>query len=1440
MFQSNELKKHLEESSTVRTQSAVIAEWNMNIPRNIFTIGNYRYRPLSGNDSIYSTLINTFDPNDTGKFYTGATDADIVVDGGYDDNNNPMTFTSVKEKNKLIYSLEDCFKRFRPRSGINKAVYFPKNSYIHHSNMNMFNRPRYYMADKEDQFKYWTSFRLESGTERGIANRPINGQHYIDDAAPFIVYKDQVPTNRIVVKMQTNVGEVDLGPFSTGSGSFSDTLYGNANKTTPVKWRIQYLQNNNWVDAISFNNSSTRRDGTPIIKSDGYVEIAYGLMVPDRYRDIFIKAEEYSTIDFLPEKSVNGYAYLIKSNDSDLGVYYIWNIDKYETFTPQYGWYLQEETVDRLTNFVTDLTDPVKFLSQVDNKHYYREFEYISGIRVVAETMNKANSRFDLIEISPRLVVDLSDKTLSYSLSKIASDLGNAGLPVGQLLASVGNIDLFDYDLAFSENNPNSIISKHLTRNIQFKFYEVIVNVNGYDYFVPIKTMYVDGFPQISSENRRVSMELRDMFFHFESLTAPEILIPNVSLSYAISLLMDSVGYTNYTFKRIDSSKEPIIPFFFIGPDKTVAQVLNDLAISTQTAMFFDEYNNFVMMSKDYMLPDPGTRSADFVLSGTTDFETQGQIKNKTTNPKLANILQVSHKDNNIFNDGKIIYTSRYIQKTYGSIRQASLIDNKVEAKSWIYKPVLLWEVSGEELPRPINDDTGTQSSYMLAATPLNSDLSDTPPSVVGNSVINNTMDLGEGVYWLSRYNGYFYANGEIIRYDAIEYSISGYGNVWINDAQEYQAYFAKLPFNGKIYPTGLVRIYSEPNYETIEGVTRLKNGPVAKHGRAQFGTDIVYHSAGMSPYWSNNAYVRGCKMESKYLFTLTNNYTPAELISTLGLSTSPAGIDNVRAQSTTRNSIIKNFLSSSHMTETGINKLQSTQSGTTQASALIMNGPSFAVQETPVDFISYQYKELDKKFKHFGTRMRIVGKIENSETRGQTPIGVNTYYVVTGSDPNQNINISGGSGGIAVMLNPATNVGYYFELVALTENNISSYASGNADNLDNIIFYKVMSQGEKAVPVKLWGGLGSVVVDDGQFVGQSRIVGEDTTTVYDLAVEYQDIGSIRRFYLYINNKIIATVDDESPLPVYNNIALFVRGSTRCMFENVYALGNNYGKNTVFELDTPVSAAFGDDSIDANESFRKYAMSGMVKGIYLSGLSSYDTKKYLIYFEEFGTIMREAAYLKFRYDKAYPALYAKLSPTFNKIKGYTVSGFRAGSYGAEFLIFNTTDTALSLDETRGNYLRVQGITFTQQSTNELSVDKFYSKHSDFSNPDFKSPGVIARSPLAVKDEYEDIKVSRMTYGKKDFTIDAPYIQTSDDANNLMSWLVKKIIRPRKSVGLEIFAMPTLQLGDIVKINYKDSEGIDIIAPESKDFVIYNIEYSKDVNGPRMTVHISEV
>lgn len=1428
MFQNDDLLNHIETSSSIKTQSAVIAEWNMNIPSNMLQIGNYRYRP-NQSDSVYSALPNTFDLTDSGdstgaiKYYTDATDSDVVIDGGFDDNNEPTTLTSYKEKLKMLYSLEDCFKPFRPRSGINKATYL-NGKYLHNPNINMAKRPRYYMSDKNDVFKYWTSFRTENGIEYGIANKIVGNRYHIEDTVPFIVYKEKMPVNRIVVKMQTNVGDLDYGTFSNSATTFLDPYYGEQNKTVPLKWKIQVLKNNNWVDAISFSDSDKRKDGTAIIKSDGYLEVAYGLIVPDRYRSVFLFSGELASETLLTKLPNEGEAYLVSANDSELGTFHIWYKGNWETFTPNYGWQVADAETDRLTNFVTDLTNPPSYLAAYDNVVRYKEFEYISGIRLVIDTMSKFDCAFDLIELSPRLAVDLSEKVLEFSVNKSASDLGVSGLPVGQLLASTGKLSLFDFDNAFNSNNTNSIISNYVSKNIQIKMYESIIGPDNYPYFIPIKTMYSDGFPKLDNSAKHVSLDLRDLYFYFESQTAPQILSTSTSVSSAVSLLLDSIGFSNYVFKRVEGEAEVIIPYFFIPPDKSIAQVLQDIAISTQTAMFFDEFNNFVMMSKNYIMPSITERQTDITLFGSIDYENAGVVKNQNTNSKLANVIELTSQNNDVYNDGKIIYTTRHIQRSIGSIKQASLIDNE---KTWIYKPVLLWEVSGTENTKSINSEVGNQSTYMLSAIPLNSTLSDAVPTVSNNQILNNVMDLGEGVYWITRYNGYFYSNGEIIKYDAVQYNVSGTGDVWINDVQEYDKYFSALPFNGKIYPTGLVRIYSEPDYEEINGTVKLKTGSVAKHGRGQFGTPVTSHYAGLNPYWSNNSNVRGCTMQSKYLFK-TNQTLP---VTSIGA----AGVNDTLAQKTTRNGVIKNFLSSKYISESNLNTMLATQSGTIQSSALVMNGPGFTTTESPIDFISYVYKPLTDSYKHFGTRMRIIGKIENDANRGQTPVGASTYFIVPGTTPDKNITITGGSGGLGVMLNPATNNGYYFEIIALGANNLNDTQK---DNVNNIMFYKIKNSATGAVPIKLWEGLTNIIVDDGKFTGQYRMASEENPTVYDLSVEYQNIGAKRRFFLYINNNLIATVDDSDPLPVYNNMALFVRGSSRVMFENVYALTNNYTQNTSFKLDTPVNSVFADSELNANDSFRKYAMSGIVQSTYLSGISSYQPPEHKMYFEEFGTIMREAASFNVRYDKAYPALYAKMSPTFNRIKGYTVSGFRAGSYGAEFLIFNATDTALSLDETSGNYLRIQGITFTQQSNNDLTVDEYFSKNSDFSDPQFNGTTLVSY-PNKVAKDYEDIKLSRMSYGKKDFNLQVEYIQTQDDANNLMSWIIKKIMKPRKSAGVKIFANPMIQLGDIVTLDYVE-HGVDIIGSTDSRFVIYNIEYSRTQSGPEMTVFLSEV
>lgn len=1534
MWQSEELLNHLETSSTVKSRSFVTAEINLNSSTNILRIGNYRYRPYErisrpiSEQSRYASLQNSFDISDEGAFYTGATDADAIIDGGFTDSsqNTPVIFRTKKEKEAMLYSLEECFGKFRPRSGVNKLRYLEADwQYLGSPNEFAYLRPRYYMAHKNDPFKYWSSYRTESGSERGIATHLINGRYYIDDTSPFVIYKDPIPTNRIIVKMQTGVGDINLGPFKKASEEFDDPFFGEQNMSTPVRWSIQYLENNNWLTAMAFDESTTRTDGSRIIGSDGYVEIYYGLRVPVQYSSYFKHAGEYSSDLALPQTSIPGYAYLVGATETNPGQYYVWNGEDYDApFIPEYTWQIKNEGEQNDFGFVSKLTNPPSFRNSLTSELQYREFQYISGLRIVVETMNKNDAVFDLIELSPRLSVDLTDRVSSFTLKKPASDLGVSGLPVGQLIAGTGDISIFDYDLAFSDQNQNSIIAKHWSQNVQIKFQEVIENVDGIDYYIPVKTMYTDGFPDVNTKERSLSFNLRDLYFYFENSTAPQIFIQNVSLSIAICTLLDYIGFTNYIFIRNTGEIDPIIPSFFIKPEQSIAEVLEQIAISTQYTMFFDEYNNFVVMSRNYILPNENERPVNLVLNGSIDFEKNGIVQNQNSSDKLANIIDISSQTKSIFNGGTIRYTSRYIQRSpaYSNIYQTNFEQDQI----WVYASSELWNVSTEKTGRLQQNGAAIEDSFMLAAMPLAVDLNDKHPYVSNNQVLNNTIDIGEAIFFINRYSGYLYANAEVIRYDAVQYSIPGQSPetgdlVWISSLREYERYFSQLPFSGKMYPTGLLRIYSEPYYETINGISKLRNGAVAKSGRCQFGTGIIdengqtvpaYHSAGLNSYWIDNANVRGVEMESEFLFTdkkyrssefFVVNFVILNNVATITTfpnhdfvagdtvyienvndvldgehvitsttsntfvfainaqnagpqqvdnifakayvskydsptSTAPAGQANSVAIRTSRNGIVKNYLSNSVLSENDALRLYSVQSGAVQSSALVFSGGTFSTFETPVDYLSYIYKPLNNAYTHFGTRLRIVGKQENDEIRLQTPVGVMKFYGVQEVTPEQLATVGGASAGISIMVDQNKNTGYYFEIAALTADNVTSYS--NNSNIHDVIFYKIVGSNGKAIPVKLWGGYAGIISNDGQEIGQSRVVAEEAPSVYDLAIEYQDIGSVRRFYLYLNNSLIQIVDDTLPLPIINNMALFIRGSSRAMFENVYAITNNYSQNTSTPLNLPSNKVFVKDPITADQAYSKFAISGIVQSSYLTSVSPAEPPAYSMYYDEFGTIMREAAYFNVRYDKAYPALLAYLIPTFSKLKGYTTSGFLAGAYGAEFLIFNATDSSLVLDG-QDNSLQIAGITFTQETNTEYSVDDYFTKVGSFSDPQVFNNELIV-SPDRVQEQFFQIKSSRLEHGKKDFNLTLPYLQSNDEADALMGWLVEKIMKPRLSLGVKIFANPMIQLGDIVSINVAatDNENIELAASIDKRFVVYNIEYSRSSSGPDMTIYLSEV
>jgi hypothetical protein len=185
-----------------------------------------------------------------------------------------------------------------------------------------------------------------------------------------------------------------------------------------------------------------------------------------------------------------------------------------------------------------------------------------------------------------------------------------------------------------------------------------------------------------------------------------------------------------------------------------------------------------------------------------------------------------------------------------------------------------------------------------------------------------------------------------------------------------------------------------------------------------------------------------------------------------------------------------------------------------------------------------------------------------------------------------------------------------------------------------------------------------------------------------------------------------------------------------------------------------------------------------------------------------------------------------------------VSGFYGGSYGAEFLIFNSTDKALVLDETSGNFLRILGVAFTQNTTRELTVDSFFNESTDFTDPVERRSSTIF-SPTTIEKILNGFKNSRFKHGKKSFAIESPYIQTQDFAENIMSWMIDKTLRQRNILVLSTFGTQLLQLGDIVNVEYTMPDGDDFVDPDKK-FVVAGINNSRSLEQLSSQIKLVEV
>jgi hypothetical protein len=238
----------------------------------------------------------------------------------------------------------------------------------------------------------------------------------------------------------------------------------------------------------------------------------------------------------------------------------------------------------------------------------------LTGVRFLVQKMSQPSIPVEVIELSPRLVADITNSVTNLD---IRSSVGNSayGLPIGSVVSSSGSLSLSDYDSFFNKNNNDSILQNILKPNVEIKIYQKLTIENNL-YRFPLKTMYTGIWED--ADSLVVTTNLEDYFKFFREAAAPDLMIANntgVPTSVALLMMLDNVGFTGFRFEKTSNDndyEDVVMDFFYSKKEQTVLEVLESVAISTQTSIYMDVDNELIAMTKEKMIA-PETKDFWFI-----------------------------------------------------------------------------------------------------------------------------------------------------------------------------------------------------------------------------------------------------------------------------------------------------------------------------------------------------------------------------------------------------------------------------------------------------------------------------------------------------------------------------------------------------------------------------------------------------------------------------------------------------------------------------------------------------------------------------------------------------------------------------------------------------------------------------------------------------------
>ena len=1097
------------------------------------------------------------------------------------------------------------------------------------------------------------------------------------------------------------------------------------------------------------------------------------------------------------------------------------------------------------------------------------ELQKIKGIRFRVEQLSLVKSNSDplpvtyspgsleLIEISPRLEVDLSSYTESFNFASSIGDSTNFGLPVGSIVTGAGAVSLSNEDNQFLISSTLSSL-KMLNQDVKFSFYQQVYTPSASQTLtIPMKVLYSNEWNV--AEDYSVSVNLEDGMKFLRETSAPDILFSsNAALSSIILILLDNIGVTGLEFKKSSDAKnydkeDTRIRNFFCKKEQTVAEVLEQIALATQCSIFYDAVGRLNVLTKERLSENASIESstgpADLIPK--TDFWFLGDENYSVSDPEYsyinqykANIASLSEEKISPLTDGEITY------HTYGP-RKSALVDTIQKEKSKVFEQLRTDEIPMNSLAfsnygytSTILWSAGDNNESILGASNLVKDipLQRLKTAFPGTYEAIDEDDLIRQLYTLS-------ASDDLDRRSLIMYldtneglTIDPFEGIVLID-NEYIRYRGKLYYIASTAPnlSGYRVIFTKDEFNQLVSTIRRGDSISFRGLVVDVKTQIVGKNDNKYQYRIIDDGRAALNSKPGTHFALAedsdgiedNNRFKLMLGGTAAESRNMPG--NLKA--TTKFNFLDKIRYKSARKNLGTIPSESLQS---YLGFLHLSGPTSPKEDTDI-LLSI----LDSnRNKNVASRLQELNKQVDKNVPGES---FDDYVFMQGErniygqritldfQPNaisarmrlysprrqiknqQDIMSTNSSiAGIGFGLND-NNEGYFLEVESagsgknVVEKNAWKY---------NLRFYKVSlkSQGngktEYEPELLLRAGVrGFTVFDTSIEVIKNDDVPADPVFELDIVINKYANGMVYSIF-YGGQKIGSYTEPIGRAIGVNSrdIFLFVRNDSQAIYEYVMAAARPYSG--------VISKNNERDWLRNYKHFNNQLEKGIIP-VNKNFLFKDSDKGIQFYFNDFARLAREVKEYNIRFSA--PAYVSALLDISKINPKYFVKNYESTSFGAKLTLVNSSGGAITLGDSSDLPIYIVGISAEEINTGTVSMKDYY----DMTQNDKKR----------TTDREKNISI----YGSQSFTLDSQYIQSISHARDLMRWISKHCDRARIKLSIETFANPIVELGDKVRVFDKSrgyNQANDKFGP--KTFVVSSISHNVSAAGPSTTLDLIEV